>query len=213
MRSLQFPLLQRTRYNRTLAVRYALRHWNNPNPLFANLDTVGAGGDCSNFTSQCLLAGGWPQDYRRSAGDSEWWYRRIGNDPFDRDANDWWSCTWALAEGQFRYMQANHGRVEDLTRNPQRARTLRLGDILYYDWDGDGIVTHSSIVTARDRNGIPYVTYRTLAPLRPVRNRHWRLAFRGRAAQIYGMRLTDNPVVHPQQPDWNRLVPCDRTRA
>ena len=35
---------QRAVYNRTAMVQYALRHWNNPNPDFANMDTRGGGG-------------------------------------------------------------------------------------------------------------------------------------------------------------------------
>ena len=128
-------LLQRqVQYNRRAAVEYAYRHWNDPNPAFANFDTFGAGGDCSNFTSQCLLAGGWPMDYRRNTYDAEWWYRRIGDDPFDEDANDWWSCSWALANVQFLYMQANggevlnrHGPVAGKTIAHRRYRLLRLG--------------------------------------------------------------------------------------
>src|SRR5690606_35220066 len=101
----------RRTYTRLAAVRYALRHWNDPNPVFGNMDTFGAGGDCANFVSQCLLAGGWPLDYRESAVDREWWYRRMGTEPFDRNRDDWWSCTWAVADSHLRYMRANHGQV------------------------------------------------------------------------------------------------------
>lgn len=206
-------VLATVRYNRTLAVRYALRHWNRPNSDFANLDTIGAGGDCTNFTSQCLLAGGWPMDFRRTGYDTEWWYRRIGSDPFDADFNDWWSCTWSLAELQFRYMESNGGEVLNVTASVRRARRLRRGDILYYDWDGDGHFTHSAIVTAHTRTGIPLVTYRTLRPRSPVRNRDYRLRFRGRAARIYGVRVPSFPIDHGVSPNWNLLRPCDRTRT
>ncbi len=170
----------RRRYNRLAAVRYALRHWNRPNPRFANMDTLGAGGDCANFVSQCLLAGGWPLDYRESAVDREWWYRRRGTEPYDGRRDDWWSCTWAVADSHLRYMRANHGLVLILTANPRLARRLRRGDVIYYDWDGDGVFTHSAIVTGFSRAGSPLVTYRTLRPRRPVRNALWTLRFRGR---------------------------------
>lgn len=199
------------RYDRRRALDYARRHWNNPNPRFANMDTFGGGGDCTNFTSQCLWAGSWPMDYRRSTWTSEWWYRRIGTDPFDRRGDDWWSCTWSVPENQFRYLAENHGQALDLLADPRRARRLRRGDIIYYDW-GAGRFGHSAIVTAFDRRGEPLVTYRTLAPLSPQRNVHWQLRFRRPAARIWGIRLTDRPVVFPARPDWSRLVPCDRTR-
>lgn len=206
------PLQARRRYNRAAAVRYALRHWNSPNPRFANMDTFGAGGDCANFVSQCLLAGGWPLDYRESAVDREWWYRRMGTEPFDRNRDDWWSCTWAVADSHLRYMRANHGQVLLLSANPRLARLLRLGDVIYYDWDGDEVFTHSAIVTGFTRAGSPLVTYRTLSPRRPVRNALWTLRFRGRARIIAGMRLTSTPVVHDVRPNFTRLRPCDRTR-
>lgn len=202
----------RTRYNRLAAVRYALRHWNNPNPAFGNFDNVGTGGDCANFVSQCMRAGGWPLDYRETALNTEWWYRRVGADRFDTSGNDWWSCTWSLAHSHFLYMRANHGLGINLMRNPRLARTLSRGDTIYYDWEGDGVLNHSSIVTGFSRSGQPLVTYRTLRPHRPVRNALWTLRFRGRAGAIVAVRLTDRPVVYPAAPNFNRLLPCDRTR-
>lgn len=206
-------ILQTVAYSRTRAVRYALRHWNNPSPDYANMDTVGAGGDCTNFVSQALVAGGWPMDYRRTGFDTEWWYRRIGQDRFDQNNDDWWSCTWALADLHFRYMMANGAQVLDVTSSLRRARRLRRGDICYYDFDGDGRITHSALVTSHSRSGIPRVTYRTLRPRSPVRNRDYRLRFRGRARRIWGVRIPSRPMEYPIVPDWNQLRPCDRTRA
>lgn len=199
------------RYDRRAAVAYALRHWRDPNPEYANMDTFGGGGDCTNFTSQCLRAGGWPPDYRRSTVATEWWYRRIGDDMWDARGDDWWSCTWSLADSQFHYLTANGAEAIDLWAEPRRARTLRRGDLTYYDW-GAGKFGHSAIVTGHDRRGEPLVTYRTLKPLQPQRNVHWTLRFRRRAARIFGVRLTDRPQVFNIPPDWNRLWPCDRTR-
>ena len=64
----------RTRYNRRRAVSYALSRYNNPNPKFANMDQMGSGGDCTNFTSQCLLVGGFQMDFRETGQATEWWY-------------------------------------------------------------------------------------------------------------------------------------------
>lgn len=202
-----------TRYSRRAAVRYALTHWNNPNPAYANFDTVGTGGDCANFVSQSLRAGGWPFDYREAATNKQWWYRRLGNAPFDVDEKDWWSCSWSVADLHFRYMRANGGQGLNLLRNPRLARTLRLGDTVYYDWNGDEVLDHSAIVTGFSRGGQPLVTYRTLRPRSPVRNALWPLLFRGPARHIVAVRLADRPAIYDVQPDWNHLQPCDRTRA
>jgi hypothetical protein len=176
------------------------------------MDTMGGGGDCTNFTSQCLLNGGFFMDFRQTGQATEWWYRRIGSDKFDSNHDDWWSCTWSLAETQFQYLRANHGRAADLLANPRLARRLSLGDLIYYDWDGDGTFDHGAIVTYRNRNRVPYVTFRTLAPSRPVRRGHWALRRRRDAKRIWAIHLDDFAEVHTQNPDWNRLIPCDEGR-
>ena len=43
-------------YNANDAVQYAKNWYNGFNPKYANYD--GQGGDCANFVSQCLIAGG-----------------------------------------------------------------------------------------------------------------------------------------------------------
>lgn len=201
------------RYNRAAAVRYAFRHWNNPNPAYGNFDNVGTGGDCANFVSQCLRAGGRPPDYRETSANMEWWYRRVGTDRFDAKGDDWWSCSWSIADLNFRYMRANGGQGLNLLRNPHLARTLRIGDTIYYDWEGDGVLNHSSIVTGHTRAGQPLVTYRTLRPHRPVRNALWTLRFRGRAGNIVAVRLPNRPEDYGVAPNFQRLRPCDRSRT
>ncbi len=200
-----------TLYDRKRAVQYCYRHVLAPNPEYANMDAMGGGGDCTNFTSQCLFAGGWTMDYRQTGYDTEWWYRRIGTDRYDSLANDWWSCTWSLPALLEKYLAINGGRPLDLLKRPSMAARLRLGDMIFYDWDGDGLFDHSVLVTKR-RQGVPYVTYRTLAPLQPVTDGHWRLRFRRRARAIMGMRLPDQPRAYEAPPDWARLTPCDLRR-
>ena len=43
-------------YNAANAVAYAKQWWNGYNPAYNNYN--GSGGDCANFVSQCLIAGG-----------------------------------------------------------------------------------------------------------------------------------------------------------
>lgn len=198
-------------YNRTMAVQYCYRHVFAPNPQYANMDTAGGGGDCTNFTSQCMLAGGWNMDYRYSGYDAEWWYRRIGAEPFDQGQDDWWSCTWSLPSLLQRYLAFNGGIGLDLFNYPRLAGRLRLGDVIFYDWDGDGLFDHSAMVTRR-RQGVPYVTYRTLSPLSPIEDGHWQLRFRRNARNIIGMLLPDELPFYQTAPDWSRLPPCDRRR-
>ena len=55
-------------YNRQNAVAYAYAWWNKRNPKYYNFD--GIGGDCTNFISQCLCAGG----YKMSHNKTGWYY-------------------------------------------------------------------------------------------------------------------------------------------
>jgi len=176
------------------------------------MDTMGGGGDCTNFTSQCILYGGYTMDYRATGQETEWWYRSIGTDRFDSNLDDWWSCTWSVPDNQFYYLAANHGRAINLLANVSLARRLSLGDIIYYDWTGEGRFGHSAIVTRFNRYHVPYVTFRTLSPLRPLRNVHWALRSRREAKRIFAIHLDSFPNVNPQNPDWNRLTPCDQSR-
>ena len=49
------------RFDRAAAAAYAVAWANHRNPLFPDFSgNQGGGGDCTNFVSQCMLAGGWP---------------------------------------------------------------------------------------------------------------------------------------------------------
>lgn len=61
-------------YNRTRAVRYAERWAYSRNPAYDNFDAMG--GDCTNFISQCLFAGGAKMQYRKTFG---WYYTDLNN--------------------------------------------------------------------------------------------------------------------------------------
>ena len=61
-------------YNRQLAVGYAKQWALSHNPNFYHFG--GIGGDCTNFVSQCLLAGGAVMNYDKTNG---WFYVNINN--------------------------------------------------------------------------------------------------------------------------------------
>jgi hypothetical protein len=58
-----------TPYNRTKAVDYAHRWAYGRNPAYYNFD--GIGGDCTNFTSQCIYGGDAVMNYSETLG---WYY-------------------------------------------------------------------------------------------------------------------------------------------
>lgn len=64
-------------YNRGKAVAYALEWAMSRNPAYLDFEELG--GDCTNFASQCLLAGRGRDEYNRSL-----WlvlYHQLGEDP------------------------------------------------------------------------------------------------------------------------------------
>jgi hypothetical protein len=61
-------------YNRQRAIEYAHKWAFARNPAYYDFSNVG--GDCTNFVSQCLLAGGAPMDYTKDLG---WYYSSAGN--------------------------------------------------------------------------------------------------------------------------------------
>ncbi|KIL39654.1 hypothetical protein SD70_18595 [Gordoniibacillus kamchatkensis] len=143
---------RRVIYNRAAAVQYAETWWNGANPQYIQFEV-----DCTSFVSQCLYAGGLPMDYtgKRESG---WWYRgRV-------HGQELWSYSWAVANSLMRYL-LNSGRARQV-RSPWE---LQLGDVICYDWDGDGTYQHNTIVTGMDITGAPLVNAHTYN----ARSRNW----------------------------------------
>jgi hypothetical protein len=130
------------RYNNDRAVRYALTYALKPNPefrFFPGHDD--GGGDCTNFMSQCIKAGGAPMAF----GSSPWWYRMNGLSQKD----DRWAVSWAVAHSLYWTLKTrSKSRLSGLkAREVQDMQQLELGDIIQYE-DKNGIIYHSAMVTA-----------------------------------------------------------------
>lgn len=141
------PALRKSYYDRHKAVQYADRWWDQANPAYLEFEV-----DCSNYISQCLFAGEAPMHYTGKR-DSGWWYKGRNN------SQELWSFSWAVAQSLQGYMTSNdHGlRAKEV----HKAENLELGDVISYDWNGDGRYRHSTIVTAKDANGMPLVNAHT----------------------------------------------------
>ncbi|MCQ6562550.1 amidase domain-containing protein [Paenibacillus mendelii] len=147
---------QGVRYRRDLAAAYADRWWNEANPAYENFDV-----NCTNYVSQCLFAGQAPMNYtgKRAAG---WWYRgRSGG-------REQWSYSWAVSNALQLHLSAarRDGLRATVVDSPEQ---LALGDVIVYDWGGDGRYQHSTVVTAFDSSGMPLVNANTVAS----RHRYW----------------------------------------
>jgi hypothetical protein len=135
----------RGRYDRVRAYKYAELWWNRFNPVFQQMK----GNDCTNFVSQVLYAGGMPL-VRGGSRSSGWWY--------DIGGKHNWSYSWSVA----------HSLRLALTRvlHAQEVgdpRQLKVGDVICYDWDGDGRWQHNTVVVDFDGAGQPLVDAHTVA--------------------------------------------------
>lgn len=138
-------------YNRQAAVDYANTWWDRHNPQFPAFQD-----DCTNFISQCLYAGGAPMRGmpNRSQG---WWM--IG-------LPERWSYSWSVAHSLRWYLETSTKGL--MATRVNSASELELGDVIFYDFTGDGRIDHSTIVT-RIEEGIPYVNAHTMNS----KNRHY----------------------------------------
>ncbi|MBJ6362795.1 amidase domain-containing protein [Paenibacillus sp. GCM10012307] len=143
-------------YHRDLAVAYADRWWDTANPEYEEFEV-----NCTNYISQCLFAGRVPMDYtgRRGTG---WWYKGRDN------GNEWWSYSWAVSNALQSFLAGRRttGLRAIAVNAPDQ---LKLGDVIVYDWNGDGRFQHSTIVTAFDVDGMPLVNANTVSS----RHRYW----------------------------------------
>ncbi|MBH5318951.1 amidase domain-containing protein [Paenibacillus sp. GSMTC-2017] len=153
----QFKLRDRgNRYRRDLVAAYADRWWNAGNPGYETFED-----NCTNYVSQCIFAGNAPMNYTGKRG-SGWWYKGRNN------GGEWWSFSWSVSNALSGYL--SKGRKTGLQAVVvHSADQLQLGDVITYDWNGDGRFQHSSIVTAFDSAGQPLVNANTVAS----RHRYW----------------------------------------
>ena len=128
------------RYDRLKAVQYAERWWNAFNPSYPEFTD-----DCTNFISQCLRAGGvpmWGQPVRTRG----WWMEGTSN----------WSYSWTVAHAFMLMLKGAKWTIE--VSSPAE---LSIGDIICYDFEGDGRFNHNTIITGMDGYGNPLVNAHT----------------------------------------------------
>lgn len=140
----------RFQYDRRAAVQYAERWWNDYNPAYEKFEV-----DCTNFISQCLHAGGAPMRGAPSRSKG-WWYQ-----------NNNWSYSWSVAHSFRWYLSgSNKGLKGKELDSPE---DLLPGDVICYDFEGDGKWNHTTIVVDKDENNMPLVNAHTSNS----RHRYW----------------------------------------
>jgi hypothetical protein len=124
-------------YDYEAMITYAYRHWSTYNTDYRTYG--GQGGDCTNFISQIMIAGGWETAGAYPVSDrthpSNWWYNSLGTFAT--------TYTWAAAHNWMQFARTHSGRVAALSH----VRDMAIADVLQVDTDSDGNISHSMFVT------------------------------------------------------------------
>ncbi|MGM7719200.1 amidase domain-containing protein [Metabacillus sp. Hm71] len=129
-------------YDRLAAVQYAERWWNSANPAYKNFDV-----NCTNFISQCLHAGG--AQMRGYPNRSSGWWMQQNN----------WSFSWSVANSMRSFFL--HSKTGLRAEVVDSAEQLMPGDVICYDFQGDGRYDHTTFVVAKDQGNMPLVNAQT----------------------------------------------------
>ena len=147
-------------YDRTAAVEYAEKWYRSANtPQYESF--VGNGGDCANFVSQCLIAGGlnMTRNWHSIGTKSRIWYMITGNE-YLYDV----SPAWKLVKEQYgcfsnAFNPNTNGTVIEITSKSQiykiaKTETVRPGDLLYF-MKGDE-AAHAAMISSVESGMIFY---------------------------------------------------------
>jgi hypothetical protein len=129
-------------YNRVSAITYAVTWAKLRNPVWFDYSGHHGGGDCTNFISQCLYAGGWNMRYDALMGANPYaWYCWPERGGWDH------SRTWASADN-FAYFLKISGRAR-----PCGFDELMLGDLVL-ETIGEYGIRHVMMVTLKTSQDI-----------------------------------------------------------
>ena len=140
-----------TAYNRSKAAKYAQDYAKSYNPNYPNYNN--AGGDCTNFVSQCVYDGGMPM--RIGSTDAYWYYNSSGRSPSWTGA-DYFMRHWTKVRSSSYYGRAYEVRIYTrdyiLNNRATFGSFLSLGDIVQVLNGVDSKASHSIIVSEKTNN-------------------------------------------------------------
>lgn len=135
-------------YNYHAMANYAILYWDNYNPNYRTFNDVG--GDCTNFISQAMYAGGWVQTNQPICwyqDDNCWWYTSAAQTWSWTSVSHWY--TFAVVKRQRTYILSSPW-------------SMWLADVLQVDFTNNGSKDHTMIVTyVATSTWTPYLTYHT----------------------------------------------------
>lgn len=105
------------------------------------------GGDCTNFASQSVYYGGIDMDYGYSEDSAYWYSKQLA--PYIHDVARSWRVVGNMMDHMYYYENTGYWLDFD-SSGYQIFNPLQTGDLLYADWNRDGIWDHSMIITGWD---------------------------------------------------------------
>lgn len=137
--SIYINLSREDKYSRINATNYAIKYALKSNPMYRYFSPTGTlGGDCTNFISQCLIAGGASMVYNSQP----WWYNSKVCSLSWSVANSFYLCITKRAKLKLPGLKGIE--ISDY-------RKLELGDLILYE-DSKGSIYHSAIITSFTSN-------------------------------------------------------------
>lgn len=137
-------------YDRSAAVDYAHTYDLSSNPAYdlsrgvaSVVNAVRGSGDCANFASQCLAAGGLPRN-------SDWNFTSGSYDILGR-FNGSFTSAWATAGGLANYLESSPGLLNTAAGTPTQP-----GDLVGWSRDEGATVHHFGVVTSVDNGVVSY---------------------------------------------------------
>ncbi|MCX4991207.1 MULTISPECIES: amidase domain-containing protein [unclassified Streptomyces] len=128
-------------YDYAAMATYAETYWKNYNPAYRSFNAVG--GDCTNYLSQVLKAGGWATVTSSDEEYGTWNYGTSSQTDTWVGVNEW---SWFTQTARRSTPLANVYQMD-------------IGDVMQMDFDKDGSKDHSMITSYRSSGGVPYLTY------------------------------------------------------
>jgi hypothetical protein len=140
-------------YNRREAVEYARQWALGRNPRYLDFEKMG--GDCTNFASQCLLAGCGAMNYTPTFG----WYYRSGNDR---------SPSWSGVQYLYEFLMRNRsGHAPGPYAEEVPLDQAEPGDLIQLG-DEEGRFYHSPVVAAVSGGQVLLAAHSFDAWMRPL---------------------------------------------
>ncbi|HBG7262686.1 TPA: amidase domain-containing protein [Clostridioides difficile] len=130
----------RAGYNYNAMANYLEKYWKNYNTAYRSFKNKG--GDCTNFVSQALRAGGWKDKLGLYTNANYWWYNSTNQSRSWTAVNYW----------------ATFARNSKRTTMLKNVWSCGVGDVLQVKPKNQSTKVHSMMVSYK-KNGTPFFTY------------------------------------------------------